>query len=155
MKTVHRNASRAKRRPSDPGAIYRVMGKIQMFTPDELRRLKLPVRVAFESLRTGTGAEIDFHTLAAAVNTAMVRSESIDQLCVETCQRAQSALMLVLSRHDRLSKWGPDATGLQDIPPAIDLHEQLLDMSTPLQMQNAMAETIRRMRAGHALEVAA
>lgn len=154
MKTAHRQASRAKRRPADPSSIYRLMNKIQLFTPAELRTLKLPVRLAFESLRTGAGGEGDFHTLAAAVNTAMVRSESIDQLCVETCQRAQGALMLVKSRFDRLGKWGLDATSLQDIPPAIDLHEQLLDMSTPLQMQNAMAETIRRMNAGHALATA-
>jgi hypothetical protein len=61
--------------------------------------------------------------------------------------------MSVLARSKRLGKWGLDAAGLQDIPPAIELHEQLLQLSTPLQMQKAMNETIQRMNAGHGLEI--
>jgi hypothetical protein len=155
MNTAQRKQSRVKRSyTSDPSAIYRLMNRFQAFTPVELVTLQTPVRVAFESLRTGRGEEADFHTLAAVVNVALIRSESIDQLCVETCQRAQDALMAVLSRSKRLGKWGLDAAGLQDIPPAMDLHEQLLELSTPHQMQQAMQETLRRMRTGHGLEVA-
>lgn len=155
MNTAHRNQSRAKRSyTADPSAIYRLMNRIQLFTPVELVKLQTPVRVAFESLRTGRGDESDFRTLACIVNVALIRSESIDQLCVETCQRAQDALMSVLARSKRLGKWGLDAAGLQDIPPAMDLHEQLIELSTPLQMQQAMQETLNRMRSGHGLEVA-
>ena len=135
--------------------MYRLMSKIQLFTPVELVKLQAPVRVAFESLRIGRGDENDFHTLACIVNVALIRSESIDQLCVETCQRAQDALMTILARSKRLGKWGLDAAGLQDIPPAMDLHEQLLELSTPHQMQQAMQETLLRMEAGHGLELQA
>ena len=38
---------------------------------------------------------------------------------------------------------------LQDIPPALDLHEQLLELGTPLQMANAMKEALARMNSGH------
>lgn len=156
MKTAHRSASRAKRTyTADPSAIYRVMNRIQLFNPVELVELQTPVRMAFESLRTGKGEETDFHTLAAAINVSLIRSESIDKLCVETCQRAQYALMSVLARSKRIGKWGLDAAGLQDIPPAIDLHEQLLELSTPLQMQQAMRETLLRMNSGHGFEVLA
>ena len=156
MKTAHRLQSRAKRTyTADPGAIYRLMNRLQLFTPGELVKLQTPVRLAYECLRTGQGQQDDFDTLAGAVNVALVRSESIDQLCVETCQRAQDALMSVLARSKRINKWGLDAAGLQDIPPAMDLHEQLLALSTPLQMQQAMRETLRRMEAGHGIEVPA
>lgn len=153
MNTAHRQQSRAKRYNADPMSMFKVMNKIQPFRADELTQLSLPVRVAFDCLRTGEGKEVHFHTLAAAINVALIRSETIDQLCVETCQRAQDALMSILARSKRLGKWGLDAAGLQDIPPAIDLHEQLLKLSTPLQLQKAMNEAIQRMRAGQALEL--
>ena len=152
MNTAHRQQSSAKRNyAADPSSIYKLMSRIQPFTPVELVKLQTPVRVAFESLRTGRGEESDFHTLACIVNVSLIRSESIDALCVETCQRAQTALLAVLARNKRLGKWGLDAAGLQDIPPAIDLHEQLLELSTPHQMQVAMQETLKRMHEGHAL----
>lgn len=67
MNTAHRQQSRAKRSyTADPSAIYRLMNRNQLFTKVELVKLQTPVRVAFESLRTGHGDERDFHTLAAA-----------------------------------------------------------------------------------------
>lgn len=128
------------------------MNKIQPFTPDELTKLKTPVREAFERMRCGTGEEDHFHTLAAVVNVSLIRSESIDPFCVETCQRAQAALMAMRGRFQRLGKWGFDSAALQDLPPVIDLHEQLLQMSTPLQMADAMQITINRMESGQTLE---
>ncbi len=155
MNRAQRRAAQYQRgqqnRRGDPSAIYRVMNRLQPFTDDELRTLALPVRVAFESLRAGRGTEGDFHTLAAAINTALMRSESIDPLCEQTCITAQAALMRVLDRHQRTGLWGLDGLALQDIPLAIDLHEQLLQLSTPLQMQQAMQETLRRMQAGQVL----
>ena len=153
MKTTHRNAAHAKRKwQADPSSIYRLMNKIQPFTTDELLRLNMPVRVSFESLRTGKGVDEDFHTLAAAINTALVRSESIDDLCVQTCQLAQDALMRCIERHHRLGVWGFDAQALQAIPDAIDLHEQILQLSTPLQMQDAMRRVMERQRQGNIYE---
>ncbi len=107
MKTKHRNASHAKRRyQADPSAIYRVFNKVQMFTRDELLRLNMPVRIAFESLRTGHGEDGDFHTLAAAINCALIRSEEIDPLCVETCKLAQDGLFRAIMRHNNTGRWG-------------------------------------------------
>ena len=146
-----RKKARQQATPADPMAIYRTMGKIQPFTADELTALKSPPRVAFESLRRGQGIEGDFHTLAAVANNTLVCAESIPPDCVEVAKLAQDALMRILDRQIRLGKWGLDSQALQDLPPVLDLHEQLLELYTPLQMQQAMAETIRRMKAGQTL----
>ena len=146
-----RRLARRQATQADPMAIYRTMGKLQHFTADELIALKSPPRVAFESLRRGHGSEGDFHTLAAVANNTLICAESIHPDCVEVAKAAQDALMRILDRQHRLGKWGLDSQALQDIPPALDLHEQLLELYTPLQMQQAMAETIRRMKAGQTL----
>jgi hypothetical protein len=150
--TAHgRKLKRQQATPADPFAIYRTMGKIQPFTAAELIELKSPPRVAFESLRRGSGSDLDFHTLAAVANNTLVCAESIHPDCVDVAKLAQDALMSILDRQIRLGKWGLDSQALQDIPPVLDLHEQLLELYTPLQMHRAMQETMRRMNAGETL----
>lgn len=140
---------------SDPQILARTLGAVQPFTESELVRLQTPVRLAWQCLRSGAGEDTDFHTLAYAANVALVRSEQIDALAVDVCKRAQAALMAMLERNKRTGKWGVDWQALQDIPTAIDLYEQLLDNSTPLQMQAAMQTTLTRMNAGHLMGGAA
>jgi hypothetical protein len=153
-----RHPDRLQPTHSRPGAdarsLPRLMARLEPFTASELLELQLPVHSAFEALRTGQGHEDDYHTLAAAVNTALIRSEAIDPLCVETCQRAQAALLAMRARFDRTGRWGVDHASLQDLPPALDLHDQLLAMSTPKQMADALSETLRRMHAGHVFQTA-
>lgn len=141
------------RAQADPSSIYRVMNRIQPFTRAEQLELSMPPRVAFESMRSGRGTEFDFHTLAAVANCALVCGEKIGKPCVDAAKLAQESLVMMLDRHVRLGKWGVDAGALQNIPPVLDLHEQLLALYTPLQMQQAMQETIRRMKAGETLAV--
>lgn len=146
-------AQRRRRWQADPGAAARAVAKVAAFSPDEIVRLAMPVRQAWEALRAGHGTEFDFHDLAAVINIALIRSESIDPLAVETCQRAQAALMAMLDRAARLHRWGCDAQALRDIPPALDLYDQLVELSTPLQMHAAMQEVLERMQAGQVLGV--
>ena len=148
-----RKLARQQAIQADPMAIYRTMGKIQPFTADELVQLKIPPRVAFESLRRGHGTEFDFHTLAGVANNTLICAESIHPDCVAVAQKAQDALMRVLERANRLGKWGLDSAGLKDLPPVLEMHEQLLERYTPIQMQNAMRETIRRMQKGQTLSI--
>lgn len=147
-----RQAAKSKRSvgqyKGDPSAIYRVMNKLQPFTPAEQVSLAVPPRVCFQAMRMGQGTEIDFHTLAAVVNVALIMSEKISPLCVAMCQQAQAALMRVLARYTTHHKWGFDGLALQEIEPALDLHEQLLELCTPHQLQEAMARVIERMRNG-------
>ena len=72
MKTAHRVQSLAKRRsrwPADPMAFQKVLNKLEPFNADELVRLELPIRMSFESLKSGKGTESDFHDIDAAMAT--------------------------------------------------------------------------------------
>lgn len=153
--TAHgRKLKRQEATPADPGAMQRLFNGILPFTDRELTALKMPPRVAFESLRRGDGSEMDFHTLAAVANNTLVCAESIHPDCVEVAKLGQDALMRMLDRSSRLGKWGLDSQALQDLPPVLDLHEQLLELYTPKQMMNSMSETMRRMTAGQTLACA-
>lgn len=144
-----------KRKPryvADPASLYRVMNRIQPFTKSEQHQLNLPVRVAYERMRTGAGTEGDFHSLAAAINVAMIRAEAIDPMAEITAIDARDALQRCLQRYATIGKWGFDGPALQDMPAAIDLYEQLIQLSTPLQMADAMTEAIARMDRGDVLK---
>ena len=145
MRTKHRTAAKQKRKwAADPMAMFNVIRKIEPFTEEEVTRLALPVRLAYESIRSGTGSEADFDALAIAINDAVIRSESIDALCVETCRIAQDALLQAKERYLRTGRWGFDWQGLQNIPPALDLYEEIIANSTPAQMIEAGIEQIAR-----------
>jgi hypothetical protein len=154
MKTAHRNAAHGKRKyTADPTSLFRVLNRIEPFTQAEQHQLNVPVKLAYERLRTGIGAEGDFHTLAAAINICMIRAETIDPMAEMTAIAGRDAMQRCWLRHVNTGKWGFDGPALQDLPACIDLHEQLLQLSTPLQMSEAMAEAIRRMEGGEVLPV--
>ena len=145
MNTAHRTASAGKRRfHADPMAIFKVMNKLTPFNDIELLRLELPIRMAFEALRTGQGTESDFHDLCAAINTTMVRSEAVDPLCEQTAIAARDALMRCWHRHQKTRRWGFDGPALYEIEAGISLHEELIRNSTPLEMIEALREVQRR-----------
>ena len=61
MNTKHRHASRAKRRyQSDPTAIFKVLGRVQTFTPEEQTQINLPVMLALDSIVHGKGEDTTF-----------------------------------------------------------------------------------------------
>ncbi len=145
VNTTHRHQSQAKRRWfADPMTMFKTVSKIEPFTAAELLRLELPIRISFEALKSGQGVESDFHDIAAAINAAMVRSEDVDPLCEQTAIAARDALMRTWERHQRTGRWGFDGPGLGEIESGISLHEQLIRLSTPLQMIEALREVIRR-----------
>lgn len=133
---------------SDPMAMFKAINKVKPFDESERVRLNLPVRISFESMKTGKGVDEDFHTLAAAVNVALICAEKIDPAVEETAIRARDALMRTLRRWKSTGRYGFDGPALFEIAECIDLHEQLIELQTPLQMQTAMKEVIRRMDAG-------
>jgi len=148
MKNAHRNASHARRKyQADPSSIYKLMNKLQPFTPEELLQLELPIRISFESIKTGSGTERDFHDIAAAINTAIVRSESVDPLCESVAIAARDALVRTWHRFERTGRIGFDGPAIGELESGIELHEQLIRLSTPIQMLDAGREVIRR---GHA-----
>ena len=149
MKTAHRTQAKTKRRwQADPMAAFKLINKIEPFTTDEMAQVAVPARLAFEQLKNGIGSEAAFDELAFACNTATVRSESIDALCVETCLIAHRAILRCKYRYERTGRWGFDGPALLDIPPMLDLHDQLILKSSPLQMNAAFKEQADRARRG-------
>lgn len=153
MNSAHRSASQAKRRyKSDPTAIFRVLGRVQPFTPDEQAQLNLPVFLALDSIAHGKGSESDFHTMAAAVNVSMVCAEKIDPLVEKTCTDARDALMRVHARQIKHGTWGFDGPGYLAVKEAADVYQQLTSLLTGGQLKEAMQECMSRMEAGEVME---
>ena len=156
MKTKHRNAAKSKRRyQADPMAMFKLINRIEPYTDQDVVKLALPARMAFEAIKTGTGTTDDFDELAVSVNSTMVRSESIDELCVQTCIIAQEALLRCKQRYLRTGRFGWDGLALQQVPPALDLHEEVMANSTPHQMTVALKEQYSRIQRGIINQVAA
>lgn len=153
MKTSHRQASHAKRRwQADPSSIYRVMNKLQPFTDAEQHRLTNPVKLAYEKLRTGAATEPDFHVLAASINVTMILAERIDPLAEKVAVDARDGMVRTWQRYQRTGRLGFDGPALQDLPAAIDLHDQLMPLLTPLQVSEAVQEVNARMQAGEVMQ---
>ena len=146
MKTKNRKASKAKRRyQADPSAIYRVMGNLQEFTQQEHDAITMPVRLAFEKLKTGAGKESDFDCLAAACNVSLICSEQINPILEEVCLKARDSLLTTKERKLKTNKLGFDGPSIQNIADMIDIYEQLTKLLKPLQLKNAMREVLKRM----------
>jgi len=146
MRTAHRTASRTKRTrwQADPSAMQRVINRLEPFTASELLQLQMPIRQAYEAIRTGRGTINDLSDIGTAINATMVRAEAIDPLCVQTAIAARDALLRSLHRYNTHGRIGFDGPAIADVELGIELHEQLLALSTPLQMADALREVQRR-----------
>ena len=155
MKTKYRVAARAKRQhQGDPSAMYRLLGRIQPFTQDELTKLQLPVLMAFDDLRHGKGTRQDFSTLVAIISVVIDRAKTISPKCLELCGDAMSGLERMQERHEKTGKWGFDGTAMQDMGAVIDLYRQLLELGAPGEMIDAIRQSIGRLNSSNVLESA-
>lgn len=142
----------------DCAAIFKVMNRLQPFTPAELARLELPIRISYDALKNGKGTRSDYQDLADAINVAMVRAEAISPLAEAMVLKARDAMMRMLERFTRLGRWGFDGPAIDEVLCAVEFHEELLRNSTPQQMIDAMREVYRRVDrewGSRAVEVAA
>lgn len=137
MRTQYRLASHAKRSrwQADPFAIYKAVARTTGFNQAEQTACALPVRVAWESLRSGSANTTDIETLRDVISICIVASKNMDALVQETCDAARVAMAEVADRYTRVKRWGVDAKALQDIPPIVDLYEELLRNATGGQME--------------------
>lgn len=134
-------------------AVYKVMGRTQLFNQAEQAQLSLPVHASLDGLLTGAAVEADFHTVAAVSNVCLLLGEKIGPEVVEAVQLGQAGLMRCWERHKLTGKWGLDGPARQDIAAIVDLHDQLLELCTPGQLADAMREVLKRAEAGHVLAV--
>lgn len=140
---------RKRRWQKDPSAMYRVMSMQQPFTQSEQIKLNLPVREALQSMRDGTGTDVHWNTLAAITNVCLLRGERIAPEVVDVAKDSQMAVLSIKARFDRTGKWGVSHDDLVQLEACIDLHEQLIELSTPGQILQAFRDVLARMNAGH------
>ncbi|APW38495.1 hypothetical protein RD110_15850 [Rhodoferax koreense] len=141
MKTAHRKQSKFKR---DPRAMERAFGRVGPFLQAEVTNLLIPTRIAFEAFRTGQATVDDFATLVDTANITLVRSESVDQRCVEACDAATAALKRVQARQRATGRWGMDGPAFLELGVMIDLYDQFIANSSPQQMKAVLEEVHRR-----------
>lgn len=148
MKSAHRHASRAKRRYiADPFAVMRTLELHTEPSQETATDIMAILRSAFNDMREGTADPDMFDRLAAAFNVGMIRAESIDPMLLQIFHDAANAMREadgIWARHHRYGFTGP---GLQAVVIALDAYEQLLRLSNPIQMKQALEESARRMLA--------
>lgn len=147
MRTEHRKESHAKRRrwAADPLAWAHVITGSQDQQPAHADKVMGLVRTACDRLKDGSANAADYDRVAAAFNVALIRAESIDPLVVETMNAGIAALLrcdAIWQRHRKYGFHGPDLEPLED---AMGLYEQILRLSTPRMMEDAVVEAARRM----------
>lgn len=135
---------------ADPSAALTILGAASGFDPQAAAALSVNARAAWQRLKDGAGSGHDWVHLAAVSNICLVRAESIDPQLVELIQQAQAALESMRDRATRLGRWAPDHTSLLAMPDLLDLHDELLRESTPLQMHKASLEAHKRTKNQHA-----
>jgi hypothetical protein len=146
MKTKHRKAAHAKRLRvvSLTSWAETIIGNRQQ-DHDHAEKVVYAVRRSLECLKSGTTDNAHFDRVGGALNIALVRSESIDELCVVVMLAGIKALERcdgIHARHDHYGFFGPD---IQVVTDAVDLYAEILRKSTPLMMEAATLEADRRM----------
>jgi len=141
-----------KKRRIDPMGGLRLISELKPFDQAERTNLSLPVRMAYEAVKSGRGDENDMDTLAAIVNVSLIRCEQEYPDYIDVCKEAQQAVMHIKDRYLKSGKLGMSGQDMQDLLPVLDLHEQLIELSTPKQMMDAMKEVLKRIDQKHVLE---
>ena len=136
---------------ANPTAAFAVILERTPMRENDVAKSSNAVRTAWHHLCNGSGTTDDFDRVAMAMNICLVRAESIGPDAVEVATRAQDALVTMQQRYLRLHRFGPDADALAHVPIALQLYDELLRMSSPLQLETALAEAYQRIADGDVL----
>ena len=126
------------------GAIYHLMNRLQLFTPEEIARLSLPMHISLESIKKGTGTYTDYKDIADAINVSMVRAEQISPQATDMLMLARDAMLRMVQRFEATDRWCFDGPAITAVSDAVDFYDQLLKLSSPKQMHDALLEVKRR-----------
>lgn len=157
MKTSHRRAAQAKRTSrwqADASAPLMLLQAAAPMPPSTALQLGNQLAIHWERLRTGVGDANDWRYLAVVANICMIRAERIAPELEQLCDTAMQSLIRMAERGNSPGgTWGVDHTSLAAIPPLMELHDELMRTSTPLQMHNASLEAERRTQRRHVVAV--
>lgn len=150
-----RKRSRYRPYRTDRSAWAHALGMQQQLTDDQLTELGMAVHTCIERMRTGHGIELDWHTLAAAVNVSLVLCErGIGAEYLGDVKNAQDALLNILDRQRRTGRWAFDGSAYVALTRAVELHEAQLAAVTRDGARAAMLEVRRRVDRGEVLNAA-
>lgn len=147
---------RSKYRPyrTDRSAWAQAIGMQQQLTDDQRTDLGMAVHTCIERMRTGNGIELDWHTLAAAVNVSLVLCErGVGADYLDDIKAAQDALIEILERHRKTGRWAFHGAGYVALARAVEIHEAQLAAITRDSARAAMLEVRKRVDRGEVLNV--
>lgn len=102
--------------------------------------------LSYLRLRDGGADETDFNRVAVAINLAKVRAMDIDAILANQIEQAQDAMMRCKARKQKHDTYGYDGPGLQAMAYAMDAQEEIVKLSSPKQMLDAMAVMQKALR---------
>lgn len=130
----------------DPAYTLNKTAWMQVYNEEEAAQLANSSRMAWFKITTGAGTVDDFDTLATMMNVIGILSEEIDKSLLEITQPASLALAEMKIRYMKHGKFAPDASALKHVPPALDLHDEILKHMTPKKMIDTIEIAIKRLK---------
>jgi hypothetical protein len=136
-------------RPTPKGDGLHAFRNAMPTEPDQVQRIMVLIRLSYEKLKAGHGTRADYDRVGAAANIGLIRAESIGKPLVHAFQAAGEAMLecsRIERRHGKFGFHGPDILHMNA---AMDLYEEILSMSSPIQMEAAALESVERIRLGN------
>lgn len=149
-----RKKTARRHRQADPGAFLRAIGMQHGMDASQQVDLTLGVRAAVLALCSGAGTEHHVHTLASAINVALVLAErGAGHEFQDAIIAAQTALVRTIERGRRTRRWGFDGMALTAVHQAVAIYESQLAAVPRVEARTAVREVSRRVQQGHVFEV--
>jgi hypothetical protein len=127
-----------KKYKKDYGAMRRVFMRLEPFTAEEITALELPVMLAYAKLKVGACSEQGFFDLYTALIAGAVRARDIHKDVVAAMEEATAHLREARKRAERHGKYLLTGVAFEPVGVAVDLHNQMIRNSTPMQMKEAL-----------------
>ena len=142
---MNRAQRRARHKPDNrmrinPAAALNPIIMSTPLTPGETVTMKLKLRQAFESIRTGIGDKDDFDHMVISYNAWMVLAESVDDGLCRQMLPAGVAMMRAKERvlTGKSLLW--DGESIEPLQQFMDIYDAIIDSHSPKQIQDAILE---------------
>jgi hypothetical protein len=117
--------------------------------------LGIAYREALQAVMSGSGTEVEAHTLACGANVALILCEhGFGTEYLEAVKAAQRAIVALMARGRACGRWVLDGPGIRACQELVELHEAQMDMPECTQglVSAVMVELHRRIAIGAVME---
>ena len=142
-----------KARQVDRFAGVNLLNRARPYEEGEMAHEHLKTQAAFERLKTGAGDEEDFDRVSMLLNVGMIRGESISRDLVLIMKDGQHAMNRMKARYLKFETLAFDGQGIEAADYALETYQTIMDMSSPLQMIQAIREAYKRITRGDLLQL--